>query len=59
MYLKVTIFFFLVSIPQCKTERMDVKYKQENSLQSYKITRTRIRFIVFKIIEADRSEMMA
>ena len=60
MYLKVTIFFGGggVSIPQCKTKRMDVKYKQENSLPSYKITRTRIRFIVFKIIEADRSEMM-
>ena len=36
MYLKVTIFF-LVFIPQCKTKRMDVKYKQENSLPSYKI----------------------
>ena len=58
MYLKVTIFFFgflYLSVRQ----RMDVKYKQENSLQSYKITRTRIRFIVIKIIEADRSEMMA
>ncbi|KAK2572393.1 hypothetical protein P5673_002633 [Acropora cervicornis] len=48
-----------VFIPQCKTKRMDVKYKQENSLQSYKITRTRVRFTVFKVIEADRTVMMA